>query len=223
MQHSLIREKNEKVKIFSHKDPNLVRKTIKIFTFSGNGLEDITPPIQPTISDLNIGYYSAEITTPNKHCYLLILFCGNPIVLRVGLPPIQFIYWGKINSSIPYKHFDEFGVLKSEGTLLSLNYGFYYYTPVEETLGYIEVNDTPYILNVPYKCNTAGIGIDVDWQKVIVRQRFGIKTKQKRFKLNSINPVEFSLGTDKYKFTVKKKISKFNLKTIKKHFNVYCR
>jgi len=223
MQHSLIRTKNEEVKIFSHKDPQLVRKTLRIFSFTNRGLEEKTPSVLPVIEDLNIGYYSTVITTPNENCYLLILFCGNPIVLMVGNPTLQFIYWGKLNTDVHYKHFNEFGSLRSEGILNRLNYGFYYYTPIEDTLGYIEVNDTPYIINVPYSIVSAGIGIDIDWKRSIKRQVFGIEIKKINFDLNTKNPINFNLKSKKLNFKVESRKNKFEIKTNKLQFRVNCK
>ncbi len=224
MQHSLIRSKNEKVKIFSQKEASLVSKTLRMFSFSEtHGFREITPTNTPIIDELNVGYYSTEITTPSEHCYLLMLFCGNPVVMRVGSPEVQFIYWGKLNSNIPYKHFNEFGELKSEGLLQRLNYGFYFYEPVEETLGYIEVENRPYVLNVPYSNSAAGIGIDVDWKKVIIRRNFSISTTEHKFKLNSVKPIKFIIGKSELKFSVKQKSAKFESFTKKVQFKINCK
>lgn len=224
MQHSLLRNKGEVVKLFSHKDPTKVQKTLLVYSFTPEeGIQEILYP-NPNITDLNVGYYSTEITTPDFDCYLLILFCGNPIVLRIGNPPLQFMYWsGKRINILPYHHFDEFGVLKAQGDLLSLGYGFYYYTPVEETLGYIEVEGRPHILNVPYSVQGCGVGIDIDWQRSIKRQTFGVNVKNQVFKLNNVKSIEFSRGVIEHKFDLDVSKNKFDVKTIKRKFTVFCK
>ena len=113
MQHSLIRAKNETVKLFSHKKASRASGALIVYQFNYHeGITDITPAY--TISNLNTNYYSTEIVTPNESCYLLILFNNNPIVLRVGSPKLQFIYWTKRNALIDYKHYNEFGALQKE-------------------------------------------------------------------------------------------------------------
>ena len=102
MQHSLFRKRQETVKLFSRKKRGDVNK-LKVYTFSStDGLTDVTPTY--TINSLNNGYYSTEILTPDEDCYLLIFFNYNPIILRVGLPPLQFFYWSKKDQIYPYEH-----------------------------------------------------------------------------------------------------------------------
>ena len=222
MQHSLFRDKGETVKLFSHKDPSKVRKTLQVFVYTERGFEEISQSY--LITDLNIGYYSTEIVTPDENCYLLILFCGNPIILRVGSPKLQFMYHStNYDKDFTYHHFDEFGILKAQGFLNRLGSGFYFYTPIEETLGYIEVNGRSYVLNIPYNIKTAGIGINVDWRRTIIRQTFGVKTTQLNFKLNNVIKREFAVDTVKHTFEVKTRENKFNLKTIKQKFKVFCK
>ena len=219
MKHSLLRKKSEIVKIFSHKDPDKVQKTLSVFSFGKYGLSDITPNFN--VTDLNDGYYSTEIITPNIDTYLLILFCGSPIVLRVGHPDLQFFMWSATGDIETYKHYNENGGLVSEGKLKLLNYGFSYYTPVEETLGYVEVNGRPSILNVPYSVSYAGIGINVDWRRTIIRQEFGVKTSKFEFELNTINNT-FEIKTTKKSFNMDTIYNEFDRKTIKQKFVVLC-
>lgn len=221
MNHSLLRNKDEVVKLFSHKNPSRVQKTLKVYTFTEVGLTNVTPSF--TVQDLSTGYYSTEITTPDYDCYLLILYCGNPIILRVGRPPIQFFYWSTDDNVLEsYKHFNEHGDLVSSGYLKQLNYGFSYYTPVEETLGYIEVRNRPIILDIPYSVDFAGVGINVDWRRTIIRQEFGVKTSKLQFKLNTIKN-HFDVKKIKKVFILKEKYNKFNIKTVKQKFKVTCK
>lgn len=221
MKHSLIRSRNESVKLFSYKDPLKATGVLKVYELDlGIGLTDITPIY--TVSDLNTGYYSTEIITPNKDCYILILFNDNPIILRVGAPDLQFLYWSKAGKVYPYKHFNEFGVSVSEGNLTELEYGFYYYTPVETTLGYVEVLNHPIILEYPYAVAGSGVGITVDWRRTIIRQQFGIKTTNLNFKLNKINNT-FNIKTIQNKFDIKSIQNKFDIDIIKQTFKVYCK
>ena len=221
MQHSLIRRPNEKVKLFSHKSPERAFKTLKIFKFTpSTGLSEM--PSDYAVSDLNTGYYSTEIMTPNENCYLLIIFNNNPIVLRVGSPTLQFFYWNKRSTIYPYKHFDEFGTLVKEGNLSELVHGFHFYTPEDTSLGYVEVNGNPYIISVPYSTSAAGVGITVDWQSTIIRQQFGISTTNLNFKLNKINNT-FDVSTTRNTFSIESTSNKFDLKTIAQTFKVYCK
>ena len=221
MQHSLFRDLGETVKLFSHKDPTKVRKSLTIYSFTSRGFEEITQSYP--ITDLNIGYYSTEINTPDEHCYLMIMFCGNPIVLRVGLPEIQFVYWSHRNRDIPYSHFSETGSVKSQGLLHKLDAGFYFYTPIDDSLGYIEVDGKANIIDIPYSIKTAGIGIDVDWRRTIIRQVFGIDTTKLNFTLNKVIIREFSNSVFEHNFSVQTKVSKFDLDIIKQNFNVFCK
>ncbi|MCK5537976.1 MAG: hypothetical protein KAI79_14210 [Bacteroidales bacterium] len=220
MQHSLLRNKNETVKLFSHKDPSRVLKSLEVYKFNQYGLSDITP--QYNITNLNEGYYSTEITTPDEQCYLLILFCGNPIVLRIEKPPVQFFFWSPRNNIERYKHYSEDGILVSEGSLKLLNYGFSYYTPEEETLGYIEVRNKPYVLNIPYGVKYAGIGINVDWRRTIIRQDFGVLSIKRVFELNIIKN-SFKKIVRKNEFSLKTRYNSFDIDTIKQKFKVSCK
>ena len=219
MKHSLLRKKSEIVKLFSHKDPTKVQKTLSVFSFGEFGLSDITPNFN--VTDLNDGYYSTEIITPNIDTYLLILFCGSPIILRVGHPPLQFFMWSADGNIEEYTHYDEDGVVVSQGNLNLLNYGFSYYTPVEETLGYVEVRGRPTILNVPYSVSYAGIGINVDWHSTIIRQEFGLKTTILDFELNTINNI-FKTKTTQKSFEMETIYNEFDMETIKQKFVVIC-
>lgn len=221
MQHSLFRDLGESVKLFSHKDPTKVRRSLRVYSFTSRGFEEI--PQSYPITDLNIGYYSTTITTPNEHCYLMILFCGNPIVLRIGSPDVQFVYWSHRNKDISYKHFGETGVVKSTGLLHKLDGGFYYYTPVDEDLGYIEVEGKAHVIEIPYSIQGAGIGIDVDWQRTIIRQTFGISVTKLNFKLNKTITREFTTDRVEHTFSVDTKENKFDNKTIQRKFRVFCK
>ena len=218
MQHSLLRKRNESVKIFSHKDEGSASGILKVYKFTLTyGLEDITPAY--IVNDLNTDYYSTEITTPSDNCYLLIMFNDKPIVFRVGTPHLQFFYWSARNEVIDYKHYNEDGDLKSEGTLKQLNYGFYYYTPVEELLGYIEVKDKPYVLNVPYSIEgiTVGVTAVIDWNKKVLKQEFGILTNKLGFDLRT-QKLGFDINTSYRTFDTKIKLNTFNTKVIKQDF-----
>ncbi len=221
MQHSLMRLPNEDIKIFSYKKFG-VTNNLKMYEFTPErGLVDVTPDYN--IINLNNGYFSAEITTPNKNCYLLILFNYNPIVLRVGTPPLQFFYWSKRDKLYPYIHYNENGVIVSEGILHKLLHGFNYYTPIEKSLGYVEVNEHPFIINTPYKMSIAGVGINVDWTKIIIRQQFGVLTNNLRFELNKVIKKEFTVNTIKNEFNLISKQNTFNRKIIRQEFNISCK
>ena len=220
MQHSLLRQRVEVVKLFSRKERGTVNN-LKVYEFSpSTGLTDITPIY--TITSLNNGYYSTEIQTPDKDCYLLILFNYNPIVLRVGSPTLQFFYWNNKTQTYPYEHYNEFGDLVSQGNLNSLLYGFNYYTPISDLLGYIEVNKKPFVLNIPYNISGTGVGINVDWRKTIIRQQFSRKTNLITFKLNTLNN-KFNVKRVHYNFNINTDLKKFNRKIIKQEFKVSCK
>ena len=161
MQHSQLRKPNEKVKLFA-KVSSQQNLSLTVWEFKNGSLEEITPHY--VINDLNTGYYSTEIITPDHSCYLLLLFCGNPIVLRVGNHPLQFFFWAPKQKTYGYKHFNEFGALLDQEELIDIVYGFYYTTPINDTLGYIEVLGKPCIIHVPYCFGSVGVGIDIDWQ-----------------------------------------------------------
>ena len=78
------------------------------------------------------------------------MFCNQPTVLRVGIPQTQFLLNTFAGLPINYKHYTEHGVLVDSGQLIELTNGFYYYTPVEEDLGYIEVFGEPFVLSLPF-------------------------------------------------------------------------
>ncbi len=221
MQHSLMRLPNENIKLFSHKKFGNTNK-LKVYEFTPEyGIMDITPTYN--IISLNDGYFSAEIKAPNKDCYLLILFNYNPIVLRIGTPDLQFFYWSKRDKIYPYIHYNEFGEIVSEGNLKQLLYGFHYYTPIEETLGYVEVEDHSFIISTPYKMSAAGVGINIDWRRTIIRQRFGVKINKLNFTLNNIIKNEFTVNIIKHGFDVKTKANNFSRKTNKQTFKIACK
>ena len=206
MQHSQIKQKFERVKIFAKKDPNNVNKVLQIFKFKDNLRTDITPTY--TVDDLNPGYYSTEFDTPNEDCYILILFCDSPMVIRVGEPTLEFIMWNKPGRVIPYIHYDEFGVNVSEDVMIEIGYGFYYYTPVISELGYVEIYGKPSVINIPYCSPHIGVPIDIEWAKKVIKLQFGVKSiKQK-----------FSIKTLKHNINIVQKKQSFNRKTIKKSF-----
>ncbi len=224
MNHSLLRIPNETVKLFSYKDPEKdlnPLNSLRMYEFIPSiGLNEITANF--AVSVLSTGYYSTEIVTPNKNCYLLILFNGNPIILRVGTPPIQFFYWSKRNTVYPYSHFNEFGDLVNAGNLKELKYGFYYYTPIETDLGYVEVNGEPVVLEYPYSMSASGVGISIDWRNTIIKQQFGIEIIKLNFKLNKINN-KFRIKNIINKFNINTITNKFNINTIRKVFKVSCK
>ena len=220
MQHSLSRLPNERVKLFSQRS-SVYTDRLRVYKFDlVSGITAITPAY--SLTPLNEGYYSTEITTPNEHCYLLILFNYRPIVLRIGTPKTQFFYWSQKNTRNEYKHYNEYGALVSEGALKTLLHGFYYYTPIEDDLGYIEVNDKPHILNLPYKMSAAGVGINVDWRKTIIRREFGVNSNKVIFKLNTTKN-EFNLSKKINKFEKITTINRFDRLIIKQDFKVSCK
>lgn len=220
MQHSQLRKISEDVKLFA-KVSSQQSQDLKVFEFNNGNLVDITPNFQ--IDTLNPGYYSTTITTPNHNCYLVIQFCGNPIILRVGKPDLQFFFWAPKQKTYTFTHFDEYGVKLNEGELNSLGRGFYYTTPISDVLGYIEVLGKPYVIHVPYCSDLVGVGINVDWRKTIIHQRFGIQVKTLNFKLNKIVKREFQNKTLKHFFKKRFFKKKFDLKIIKQNFKVHCK
>ena len=220
MQHSQLRKPNESVKLFAKTPVGGIQK-LEVYEFINGTLQDITPAY--AIESLNTGYFSTEIVTPDHSSYLLIKFNGNPIVLRVGEPTLQFFFWAPKQKSYSYTHFDEFGSKLDEGLLDGLGLGFYYSTPVSDTLGYIEVLGKPYVLHVPYCSGSVGVGIDIDWKRTIKRQQFGLAVTKLNFKLNKkIN--EFRVDKKEFKFNlsiVNRKV--FSVDTKKLTFKVYCR
>ena len=218
MQHSQFRRPSETVKFFT-KSLNATH-TLIVYEFVNGSLLDITP--EYIVEALNPGYFSSEIQVPGHSCYLLALFDGNPIVIRVGEPDLQFFYWAKRQKSYAYNHFDEFGVKLDSGLLNSLGSGFYYTTPISDVLGYIEVAKKPYIIHVPYCSVNSGVSIDIDWQRTIVRQTFGVNEKGYKFKLN-IMKSNFYVRKSKHRFVMKKIQERFGVETQKLQFKVYCR
>jgi len=221
MQHSQLRKPNEPVKLFA-KASSQQTKSLRIYEFQENGtLTDITPQ-NYQINDLNTGYFSTEIITPDHSCYLVIQFCGNPIILRVGEPTLQFFFWAPKQKTYTFTHYDEFGTKIDEGDLSALGLGFYYTTPISDALGYIEVLGKPYVVHVPYCSGSVGVGIDIDWRRTIRRQVFGITTSQLKFKLNkTVN--RFKVKSHQLKFGVKTRNQIYTVKTNKINFKVYCK
>jgi hypothetical protein len=219
MQHTQIRRPNEKVKLFA-KVPGASTQRLEVYEFQDGVLTDITP--EYVVNALNPAYFSTEIVTPDHSCYLLILFMGNPIVLRVGEPKLQFFFWKLEPKLYSYKHFNEYGQLLSEGVLTPLGKGFYYYTPVSEELGYVEVLGRPYVIHVPYSCGIVNAGLDIDWKKTIKRQRFGVQVIPKSFGVSK-KRLEFKTNTKRLKFKMKKESKNFKMKTHQLKFRVFCK
>jgi len=219
MQHSQLRSKNEVVKLFAHKNPATVQKTLKVLEFDGVVATDVTPAF--SVTDLNTGYFSTEIVTPNKNTYLLVMFCGSPIVLRVGEPELQFLFYTDQGIDVPFTHYDEFGTSLEESSLTELVDGFYHHGPISEDLGYIEVFNRPHILSIPYCEKGIGVQVQVIWNAKVVSRKFGVKTQ--KIKFNQItNKVgfkqstvqqKFSTSTVKKLFTTKVNAVKFKTKT----------
>ena len=200
MQHSQLRKPNEVVKLFA-KTSSQQNKTLLIHEFNEDGtLTNITPQ-NYSIDDLNTGYYSTEMITPDHSCYLMIMLCGNPIVLRVGEPTLQFFFWAPKQKTYSFLHYDEFGSKIDEGLLKALGLDFYYSTPISDGLGYIEVLGKPYIIHVPYCSGSVGVGIDIDWKRTIKRQYFGLSTTQLNFTLNKESQT-FKIKTKEFKFNL---------------------
>jgi hypothetical protein len=221
MQHSQLRKPNEPVKLFA-KASSQQQKSLLIYEFNDNGtLSDITP-IGYQIDDLNTGYFSTEIITPDHSCYLVIQFCGNPIILRVGEPELQFFFWAPKQKTYTYFHYDEFGTKLDEGELKALGLGFYYTTPISDTLGYIEVLGKPYVIHVPYCSGSVGVGIDIDWRRTIKRQQFGLEISKLNFKLNK-REYSFTRKTKEFKFNLRIRKQNHSVKTNKLNFKIECR
>jgi len=218
MQHSQLRKPNEKVKLFA-KTPTGGNQSLSVHEYVNGVIVDITPTY--SIESLNTGYFSTEIITPDHSSYLLIMFNGNPIVLRVGEPTLQFFFWAPKQKTYAYSHFDEFGAKLDEGLLKALGLGFYYSTPVSDSLGYIEVLNKPYVLHVPYCSGSVGVGIDVDWRRTIKRQLFGLSTTKLNFTLNN-KKLLFGINTESLKFSLKVRNQMYSKKVIKQTFNVKC-
>ena len=208
MNHSQIRSLGENVKIFSRKDPK-DQVDFKVWKFDGVSLETIN--INPSIIDLGEFYYSVEMTMPTENCYLAILFCGQPTVLRVGVPQTQFILNTFPGLPIDYKHYHEDGVLISSGQLTELSNGFYYYTPVEEDLGYIEVFGEPFVLSLPYSNGNVTVyaAVHIVWDKTVIFRKFGVNSSSQTFKVSE----------KKISFDVTEVLNKFNIKTDKQTFS----
>lgn len=215
MQHSQLRSINETVKLFAHVNPATVVKTLQVFKYKVGVITDITPSY--TVEDLNVGYYSTEITTPFESCYLLILFCGNPIVLRVGDPQLQFFFHYKPLKTIPFNHFNEFGSEIESGILTELLNGFYVHGPISSDLGYIQVLNKPYIISVPYCDKSIQVAIAVVWSKKVIVQKFGTVTVKRIFS-NKVSQLSFNLNTIKQSFTNKTFLNKFSTIIRKQNF-----
>jgi len=215
MQHSQLRSKNETVKLFAHKNPETVEKTLVVYDFNGTVANDITPTY--SVQELNPGYFSTEIVTPNNDTYLLILFCGSPIVLRVGSPKLQFIFYSKKKNLIPYTHFNEFGEMLSYGELDKIIGDFYFYTPVNEDLGYVEVFKKPYILSTPYCDPSISVFVAIVWNKRVMKKKFGSITEKLHF-FQLTKKEYFKEKTNKKGFKENTNKENFKLKVIKKRF-----
>lgn len=210
MQHSQIRSINETVKLFAHKNPTTVQKTLKVLKFQQDIVTDITPAF--TVTDLNPGYYSTEIVTPDESCYLLILFCGSPIVLRVGNPPLEFLFYTDPSITVPFTHYDEHGAVIETGNLTELQDGFYFHGPINLDLGYIEVFNRPHILSVPYCDESITVAVAVIWTKRVLKRKFGSKVLKQSFTQRTMKQ-GFSLNTLKKTFSRKTIVSGFTSKT----------
>jgi len=227
MQNSQIRKPLETVTIFA-KNTNITTPDLKIFKFTTT-LVNTTPTITDVTTDifknninsLNTNYYNTDITTPADDCYLLLLFCNNPMVIRVGSPNLQFFYFSK-NFNDNYTHYSTTGTILTSGVLTKMpeisTPGFSYFTPTISS-GYVEVNEKPSIIETPYCSTNVGIAIDVTWTANIIKRTFGTKTKK----------VQLNVLTNKQKFkqTTKKTIINnitvkraFALKTKKQQFKV---
>jgi len=221
MQHSQLRKPNEKVKLFAKTSSTQTNLSLTVFEFKEDGtLSNITPSY--TVKPLNQNYFSTEIVTPDHSSYLLILFCGNPIVLRVGEPKLQFFFWSEKSKPYPYTHYDENGQILDEGTLKELGHGFHYTSPVSDVLGYIEVLGRPYIIHVPYCSGSVGVGIDIDWKKTIKRRQFGLSIRKINFKLNN-SELKFEKRVIPLSFSVKNTNLSFSLDVIMRKFKISCK
>lgn len=219
MQHSQLRQRGESVKLFAHKDPQTVQKTLSVLQLKDGLITDITPSYD--VDDITSGYYSTEIVCPKDDVYLLILFCGSPIVLRVGDPDLEFVFWADTGMSIPYKHFDEFGTLLESGVLDELRDGWYFKNIPNPTLGFIEVFGTPYIVSVPYCDESIKVSIQVIWSAKVHKRKFGTKTLSQTFNAQTIIQ-KFNKKTEVLRFNSETKIVGFSVKTIKRTFKRHC-
>ena len=220
MQHSQIRGKAEILKIFSHKDPLTVQKTLSVFKYDSQGnYADITP--QFSVEDLNTGYYKTSIVTPNEDCYLNIIFCGSPMVVRVGDPALQFMFFTDQAIDVPFIHYDEFGTELATGSLTELLNGFYHYTPADVQLGYIEIYGRPNVLNIPYCSKDIGVAIDIEWAKKVIKREFGVTTIIREFSLKRTTQV-FDVITKKQEFDRTVQLRTFDRAVIKQEFEIKC-
>ena len=216
MQNGLLRAPGEDIKVFTYNYDNEPIE-FKIWKFDEGVTEELTIPIN--INDLGNMYYSMELTTPFESCYLLILFCGQSIVLRVGEPKVEFVYYYYESEDIDYIHYNEFGQNVSEGKLIEVTNGFYYYEPVETTLGYIEIFETPDVLNVPYFNGKIEVcaNVFILWDKVVIHRQFGVKEQSQHFKVTS-SKLQFKQKSTALKFKSGTETKKFNLNIIKQTF-----
>jgi hypothetical protein len=145
------------------------------------------------------------------------MFCESPMVIRVGEPQLQFIIHNKPNKIIEYIHYDEFGTNVSQDNLIEIGYGFYYYTPVISTLGYIEIYGKPSVINLPYCSSYAGVAIDIEWTKKVIKRFFGTKTLKQKFN-QIILKENINTITIKEQFNKKVKKEQFSTKIIKRKF-----
>jgi len=220
MQHSQLRRLGESVKLFAHKNPATVEKTLSVLKLRGGVITNITPVY--AVSDLNTGYFSTELTCPSEDCYLLVLFCGSPVVLRVGDPDIEFIFWADEGMEIPYTRYDEFGTLMNSGELDELQDGWYHRGPLDTVLGYIEVFGSPYIISVPYCDGSIRVTIQVVWSTRVHKRKFGVGTKKLIFKSNLRSQLSFKSLSVYKKFNYLLYTSTFKEKTLTQRFTKQC-
>lgn len=223
MQHSLFRLRSEPVKLFVKKNPATVVLDLQVYKFDGTVITDITPTY--SIENIREGYYTTEITTPNDDCYVLVKFCGSPIVIRVGKPDLQFIYYNKPSLTLPYQHYEDEGTLVGSGELTELNHGFYFYTPVNDqlgddiSLGFVEVYGKPYPLALPFCERDVGVAIDINWTKKVIKKNFVILTEKKQFR-TIVTKQNINIIRNKKTFKTKVSKQKFGTKVIKKNFKI---
>ncbi len=219
MQHSQLRRLGEQVKLFAHKNPATVQKTLNIIQLKNGVATDVTPSF--TVDELNPGYYSTEIECPREDAYLLVLFCGSPIVLRVGQPDLEFLFWADEDMTIPYSHFDEFGQTVDTGSLDELTLGWYHKDNLSTQLGFMEVFGSPYIISIPYCDASIKVSIQVVWSTRVQTRKFGTEVIKRSFSSDTIKRL-FKSNSYINNFTSLLYTQSFSKKTLIRGFKKQC-
>jgi hypothetical protein len=102
--------------------------------------------LQHTKTDIANNFVRFDLTAPSLDGYLLAAIGNQKIVKKIGNPLLHFVIGHKAGFTIPYKAYDGYGNVISDGNLINA-VGRFYYTPLTVETAVVTALNKEFIIN----------------------------------------------------------------------------